>query len=41
MELPVVHPVGLAPPMKSRLWWCAWQKRTGIVAFGKAWKGRN
>src|SRR5262249_26122184 len=24
---------GLVPPMRSRLWWCVWQKRTGIGAI--------
>src|ERR1035437_9595675 len=34
MEPPIVHRGALAPHKRSRLWWCAWRKRTGIEAIG-------
>src|ERR1039458_452439 len=33
MEPPIVHRGDLAPHKRSRLWWCAWRKRTGIGAL--------
>jgi hypothetical protein len=35
-ELPIVHQVGHVPLMRSRLWWCAWHKRTGTGAIDES-----
>ena len=35
-EQPIVHRGDLAPPERSRLWLCAWQKKTGIGAIGES-----
>jgi hypothetical protein len=36
MERPIVNRGDLAPPERSRLWWCAWRKRTGIGGIGES-----